>query len=71
MLVITKLRKLLWEKLTLMKPVPQGSPYPKHPRILVTPHNTLNTENANRKSYDLAIPKVKAFLEEKPQNVVA
>ena len=53
-----------------MKPVPKDSLYFKHPRIVVTPHNAFNTEDANIKSYDLAISNVKAFIEGKPQNVV-
>lgn len=55
----------------IMKPVTKDSPYFKHPRIVVTPHNAFNTEDANTKSYDLAIANVKAFIEGKPQNVVA
>ncbi|KKQ92241.1 MAG: Glycerate dehydrogenase [Candidatus Woesebacteria bacterium GW2011_GWB1_39_10] len=54
----------------IMKPVPQDSPYLTNSRILVTPHNAFNTEDANIKTYDLAISNVKAFISGKPQNVV-
>ena len=54
----------------IMKPVPADSPYFKHSRIVVTPHNAFNTEDANIKSYALAIDNVKAFINEAPQNVV-
>lgn len=54
----------------IMKPVPKDSPYFQHPRTVVTPHNAFNTEDANVKTYDLAIANVKAFIEGKPQNVV-
>ena len=54
----------------IMKPVPAGDPYLKHPRIVVTPHNAFNTEDANRKSYELAAANVKAFLDGTLQNVV-
>jgi phosphoglycerate dehydrogenase-like enzyme len=54
----------------IMKPIPEDSPYFQHPRIVVTPHNAFNTEDANTKSYDLAVANVKAFLAGKPQNVV-
>lgn len=54
----------------IMKPIPADSVYFKNPKIIVTPHNAFNTEDANRKSYDLAIENVKAFIFGKPQNVV-
>lgn len=54
----------------IMKPVLPDDPYLKHPRILVTPHNAFNTEDANRKSYELAVANVKAFISGNPQNVV-
>ena len=54
----------------IMKPVPTDSPYLKHHRIVVTPHNAFNTEDANTKSYTLAIANVKAFINGAPQNVV-
>jgi len=55
----------------IMKPVPMDSPYFKHPRVVVTPHNAFNTEDANRKSYELAVANVKAFLSGQPQNIVS
>ena len=54
----------------IMKPVPTDSPYFNNPRILINPHNAFNTEDANIKTYDLAIENVKAFINGKPQNVV-
>lgn len=54
----------------IMKPITSSSPYLKHDRIVVTPHNAFNTEDANTKSYALAIANVKAFINGKPQNVV-
>lgn len=54
----------------IMKPVSKDSPYYKHARVVVTPHNAFNTEEANWKSYDLAVENVKAFIVGKPQNVV-
>lgn len=45
----------------IMKPIPKNSDYYKHPRLVATPHNAFNTEDANRKSYDLAISNVKAI----------
>ncbi len=54
----------------IMKPVPSDSVYFKHPRIIVTPHNAFNTEDANTKSYELAISNVKAYINGKPQNAV-
>lgn len=54
----------------IMRPIPSDSPYFKHPRIVVTPHNAFNTEDANIKSYNLAIANVKAFIRGKPQNIV-
>ncbi|KKT73511.1 MAG: Glycerate dehydrogenase [Microgenomates group bacterium GW2011_GWA2_44_7] len=54
----------------IMKPIPSDSPYFNHSRIVVTPHNAFNTEDANRKSYELAIENVKMFISGKPQNIV-
>lgn len=54
----------------IMKLVPLDSPYFKHPRIVVTPHNAFNTEDANTKSYELAVANVKDFISGNPQNVV-
>ena len=53
-----------------MTPVPKDDPYLKHPRILLTPHNAFNTEDANKKSYEITVENIKAFLKGKPQNVV-
>ncbi len=54
----------------VMTPVPKDDPYLKHPRILLTPHNAFNTEDANKKSYEITVENIKAFLKGKPQNVV-
>lgn len=54
----------------IMKPIPVDDLYLKHPRILVTPHNAFNTEDANVKSYDLVIENIEKFIGGKPQNVV-
>lgn len=54
----------------IMQPVPTDSEYLKYQRIVVTPHNAFNTEDANRKSYELAVSNVKAFLNGNPQNIV-
>jgi len=54
----------------IMKPIPANDPYLKNPRILVTPHNAFNTEDANIKSYDLVIENIEKFIKGEPQNVV-
>lgn len=54
----------------IMKPIPKNSPYYKHPRVIATPHDAFNTDDANIKTYALAIENVRAFIEGKPQNVV-
>lgn len=54
----------------IMKPIPPDSPYFKHSRIVVTPHNAFNTEDANTNSYELAVANVKAFITGKPRNIV-
>lgn len=54
----------------IMQPIPADDEYLKHPRIIVTPHNAFNTEDAEIKSFDLVIDNIKAFQQGKPQNVV-
>jgi phosphoglycerate dehydrogenase-like enzyme len=54
----------------IMKQIPVDDPYLKHPRILVTPHNAFNTEDANVKSYELVIENIEKFIRGEPQNVV-
>lgn len=53
----------------IMQPIPKNSPYFKHSRIIVTPHNAFNTEDANVQTYKLAVENVRAFISGKPQNV--
>lgn len=54
----------------VMTPVPKDDPYLRHPRVLLTPHNAFNTEEANKNSYEITLENVKAFIKGKPQNVV-
>jgi phosphoglycerate dehydrogenase-like enzyme len=54
----------------IMKPIPTDSPYFKHPQVVVTPHNAFNTEDANIKTYELAISNIEAFIKGQPQNIV-
>lgn len=54
----------------IMIPVPKDDEYFKYPNILLTPHNAFNTEDAERKSFDLVIKNIEAFINGKPQNVV-
>jgi len=42
-----------------------------HPRTIITPHTAFNTEEAVRRILDTSAKNIKAFLEGKPQNVVA
>lgn len=53
----------------LMVPIGKDDPYLSHSRVLVTPHNAYNTEDAERKSFDTVIANIKAFLRGTPQNV--
>lgn len=39
-------------------------------RVIATPHNAFNTEDADKKSYELVAENIKAWVEGKPQNVV-
>lgn len=55
----------------IMKPISTDDPYLINSHVIVTPHNAFNTEDANRKSYELAIENVKAFIKGTPQNRVA
>lgn len=54
----------------IMKFIPSDDQYLKSSRIIVTPHNAFNTEEANFNSYELAIDNINAFLKGKPQNVI-
>ncbi|MBI2010144.1 MAG: hypothetical protein HYS86_03115 [Candidatus Chisholmbacteria bacterium] len=55
----------------IMQPVSSDDLYFKHPRVVLTPHNAFNTEEAEQRSLDLAITNVEAFITGKPQNLVA
>lgn len=54
----------------IMKPIPNNDPYFKLPRLVVTPHNAFNTEDAERLSFDVSIQNIKSFLKGKPSNRV-
>ena len=54
----------------IMTPVPKDDLYYTHPKIIVTPHNAFNTEDADKKSYELVADNIKAWVEGKPQNIV-
>ena len=53
-----------------MTPIPPDDLYYSHSRVVVTPHNAFNTEEADRKSYELVVENIRAWIEGKPQNVV-
>lgn len=44
--------------------------YLKHPRIIVTPHNAFNTEDANKKTYEMAVENVMKFIKGNPIRLV-
>lgn len=44
--------------------------YLKHPRIIVTPHNAFNTEDANKKTYEMAVENVMKFIEGNPIRLI-
>lgn len=54
----------------IMQPVPNDDPYLKHSRIILTPHNAFNTEDAERKSFDVTIKNIKTFIKGNPANRV-
>ncbi|MEK7593022.1 MAG: NAD(P)-dependent oxidoreductase [Patescibacteria group bacterium] len=54
----------------MMTPIPPDDLYYSHSRVVVTPHNAFNTEEADRKSYELVVENIRAWIEGKPQNVV-
>lgn len=54
----------------MMTPIPADDPYFSHPRILVSPHNAFNTEEADKKSYELIVGNVKAWIDGHPQDIV-
>jgi glycerate dehydrogenase len=52
----------------IMAPIPTNDMYFSHPRVVLTPHNAFNTEDADKKSYELVAENIKAWVEGKPQN---
>lgn len=55
----------------VMTPVAKNDPYYDNPRILVTPHNAFNTEDADLKSYRLISENIAAWISGSAQNVVS
>lgn len=55
---------------TIMTPIPSDDPYFFQPRILVSPHNAFNTEEADQKSFELIVENVKAWITGHPQDIV-
>jgi phosphoglycerate dehydrogenase-like enzyme len=49
---------------------PADPTYLKHPRIIVTPHNAFNTEDANKKTYEMAVENVMKFIEGNPIRLI-
>ncbi len=49
---------------------PADPSYLNHPRIIVTPHNAFNTEDANKKTYEMAVENVKMFIEGNPVRLI-
>lgn len=55
----------------IMTPIAQEDPYfTASSRVIATPHNAFNTEDADKKSYELVAENIKAWIEGKPQNTV-
>jgi len=55
----------------IMTPIDSDDPYfTASSRVIATPHNAFNTEDADKKSYELVAENIKAWVEGKPQNVV-
>lgn len=49
---------------------PADPSYLNHPRIVVTPHNAFNTEDANKKTYEMAVENVMKYIAGNPVNIV-
>lgn len=49
---------------------PADPSYLNHPRIIVTPHNAFNTEDANKKTYEMAVENVMKFIEGNPIRLI-
>ncbi len=55
----------------IMTPIPSDDPYfIVSSKVIATPHNAFNTEDADKKSYELVAENIKAWVEGKAQNVV-
>ncbi|MFC1790811.1 2-hydroxyacid dehydrogenase, partial [Patescibacteria group bacterium] len=54
----------------IMQPISKSDPYLQYPNVVVTPHNAFNTKDAERKSFEVTIENIKAFLEGKFKNRV-
>jgi phosphoglycerate dehydrogenase-like enzyme len=55
----------------IMTPISKDDPYfTVSAKVIATPHNAFNTEDADKKSYELVADNIKAWVEGKPQNVV-
>jgi len=54
----------------IMTPIPSDDEYFSTSRVIATPHNAFNTEDADKKSYELVAENLKAWVSGKSQNVV-
>jgi len=54
----------------IMTPVSTDDEYFSTSRTIVVPHNAFNTEDADKKSYELVAENIKAWVNGNPQNVV-
>lgn len=54
----------------IMTPIPKDDPYYSNPRVLVSIHNAFNTEDADKKSYELVLENITAWIAGHPQNIV-
>lgn len=54
----------------IMTPIPVDDPYFQSSRVVVVPHNAFNTEDADKKSYELVAENIKMWVDGKPQNRV-
>ncbi|MFZ3301297.1 MAG: D-isomer specific 2-hydroxyacid dehydrogenase family protein [Microgenomates group bacterium] len=49
---------------------PADPSYLNHPRVIVTPHNAFNTEDANKKTYEMAVENVMKLVEGNPIRLI-
>lgn len=49
---------------------PVDPAYLKHSRVIVTPHNAFNTEDANKKTYEMAVENVKMYVQGNPVRII-